>query len=101
MIESELVEKSAQLAGLSKSLQRQALDGLKAVILGELAKGGCVRLTGMGEFRLKRYPPRTNRHPQTQAEISVPAKVVPAFRPSKVWKAALNQAPATDTDGAM
>ena len=90
MIESELVEKAAELAGVSRTLCRQVYDELKATILAELATGGCVRMCGMGEFRLKLYPPRTNRHPQTGAVLEVPAKVVPAFSPSKVWKAALN-----------
>jgi len=90
MIESELVEKAAELAGVSRTLCRHVFDELKATILAELATGGTVRLCGMGEFKLKLYPPRTNRHPQSGAVLEVPAKVVPAFAPSKVWKAALN-----------
>ena len=91
MIESELVEKSAAVAGVSKSLCRQVYDAIKASILEELSNGGTVRMCGMGEFRLKLYPPRTNRHPQTGVLLAVPAKVVPAFAPSKVWKVAVNE----------
>ena len=91
MTESELVEKSAAVAGVSKSLCRQVYDAIKASILEELSNGGTVRMCGMGEFRLKKYPPRVNRHPQTGAVLNVPARVVPAFSPSKVWKQALNQ----------
>ena len=91
MIESELVEKAAELAGVSRTLCRHVFDELKATILAELATGGTVRLCGMGEFKLKLYPPRTNRHPQTGVMLEVPAKIVPAFAPSKVWKQALNE----------
>jgi len=94
MNESELIERTAAAAGVSKPMAKEFVEKFKAAITDEIARGGCVKLCGMGEFRTKNYPARVLRNPQTGQPVNVPARRVPAFTVSKAWKAVLNAQPA-------
>jgi len=82
----EFVDKLAAKAGFSKKDARKALDGMIGLITNALASNEEVLLTGFGKFeaRVRKESKRIN--PQTQRQITVPKKVVPAFKPGKNLK---------------
>ena len=90
MNKSELVEKIAEGADLSKASAGRALDSLIGSVTAELANGGDVALVGFGTYKVNDRAARTGRNPQTGAEIQISAAKVPAFKAGKALKDAVN-----------
>lgn len=90
MNKTELIERIASDADISKAAAGRALDALTNAITHRLKKGDTVQITGFGTFSVAKRPARTGRNPGTGEAIKVPAKRAPKFAPSKVLKDALN-----------
>jgi DNA-binding protein HU-beta len=84
---TELVERLAKKAGLTKKGAGEALSGILDVITESLCKGEAVTVTGFGKFEVRTRKASVRRNPQTQRKMNVPAKVVPVFRAGKHLKA--------------
>lgn len=91
MIRSELVQKLAQE---NPDLSQQTIDKIVDLvfknIVDRLAAGGRVELRGFGAFTTRPRSARTGRNPRTGAEVDVPAKRVPHFKPGKEMRERLN-----------
>lgn len=90
MNKSELIEKIAESADLSKAGAQRALDGVIDAITEGLQKGESITLVGFGTFAVKDRAARTGRNPQTGADIQIPAARVPSFKAGKALKDAVN-----------
>lgn len=90
MNKSELIDAVAEAAGLSKADSTRALDAVLSAITGSLKKGDQVSIVGFGSFLVRQRSARTGRNPQTGAEIKIAAANVPAFKPGKALKDAVN-----------
>ena len=90
MNKTELIEKIAAGAELSKADAKKALDATVEAIKEELANGGKVQLVGFGTFATAKRKATTGRNPQTGAAIKIPASTQPKFKPGKALKDALN-----------
>lgn len=90
MNKSELIEKIAIGADISKASAGRALNSFISTITNELASGGEVSLVGFGTYRVNARAARKGRNPQTGAEIQIAAAKVPAFKAGKVLKDACN-----------
>ena len=76
MNKSQLVDKIAADANISKAAAGRAVDD--------------VALVGFGTFTVRERAARTGRNPQTGKEIKIAAAKVPAFRAGKGLKDAVN-----------
>ena len=74
MNKSELVEKIAAGAGISKVDAKKALDATVAAIKDALAAGDKVALVGFGTFSVNERPAREGINPSTKEKISIAAK---------------------------
>jgi DNA-binding protein HU-beta len=83
MNKSELVEAVASSTGESKATAEKAVNATLDAIVGAVAGGDKVQLTGFGTFEPRDRAARTARNPQTGAEIQVSATTVPAFKAGK------------------
>ena len=90
MNKSELIEKIAEGADITKASAGRALDSLIGSITTELASGGDVALVGFGTYKVNDRAARTGRNPQTGAEIQISAAKVPAFKAGKALKDSVN-----------
>ncbi|RXJ74706.1 DNA-binding protein HU-beta [Veronia nyctiphanis] len=90
MNKSQLVEKIAENADLSKASAGRALDALIEAISDSLKDGDQVALVGFGTFSVRERSARTGRNPQTGSEINIPAAKVPGFKAGKALKDAVN-----------
>lgn len=90
MNKSELIDAVAETAGLSKADASRAFDAVITVITGSLKKGEQVSVVGFGSFLVRKRSARVGRNPQTGAEIQIKAANVPAFKPGKALKEAVN-----------
>ncbi len=90
MNKSELIDAVSEEAGLSKADATRAFDAVITVITGALKNGDQVSVVGFGSFLVRQRSARVGRNPQTGAEIQIKAANVPAFKPGKALKEAVN-----------
>ena len=86
MTKTELVDQVAARTNLSKKDAAAAVDAVFSTISESLARGEKVQLIGFGSFEVRERAERIGRNPQTVAEMTIPAKKVPAFKPGKQLK---------------
>ncbi len=89
MNKQDLINAIAKEAEISKKASETALNTFMASVTKALKKGDSVVLTGFGTFSTMKRKARTGRNPQTGAEIKIPAKVAPKFKPGKGLKDAV------------
>ena len=90
MNKAELIDAVAEDAGLSKTLAAAAVDAVVDNITSSLKKGDQVTLVGFGTFAVRDRAARSGRNPQTGETIQIKAAKVPAFKPGKALKDAVN-----------
>ncbi len=90
MNKTELVESVAESADLSKAAAGKAVDAFIGAVTGALKNGDQVTIVGFGTFLVRERAARVGRNPQTGAEIQIKAAKVPAFKPGKALKDAVN-----------
>jgi len=90
MNKTELVESVAETADLSKAAAGKAVDAFIGAVSNALKNGDQVTIVGFGTFLVRERAARTGRNPQTGAEIQIKAAKVPAFKPGKALKDAVN-----------
>ena len=81
MNKTELVEKIAEGAGISKGDAKKALDATVAAIKDALVAGEKVSLIGFGTFSVNERPAREGINPATKEKITIVAKKVAKFKP--------------------
>ncbi|NEN76267.1 HU family DNA-binding protein [Pelistega sp. NLN82] len=89
MNKTELVEKIAESAEISKAAAARALDATIETVKKTLKKGDTVTLVGFGTFRVTERQARTGRNPRTGEEIKIKKAKVPKFVPGKALKDAV------------
>ncbi|BBI92709.1 putative HU, DNA-binding transcriptional regulator, beta subunit [Serratia symbiotica str. Tucson] len=90
MNKSQLIDKIATGADISKAVAGRALDAVIVSVTDSLKAGDDVALVGFGTFTVRERSARTGRNPQTGKEITIAAAKVPAFRAAKALKDAVN-----------
>ena len=80
MNKTELIDKIAAGAGLSKAEAKKALDATTAAIKEALVKGDKIQLVGFGPFSVNERPAREGINPATKAKIKIAAKKVAKFK---------------------
>ncbi len=89
MTKTELIDKIASDAGLTKADAQRALDATLDNIKKALKKGQKVTLVGFGTFSVTKRKARKGRNPRTGEEIKIPATKAPKFTPGKALKDAV------------
>jgi DNA-binding protein HU-beta len=87
---TELIDRIAESADISKASAGRALDAALEAITDSLKQADPVALVGFGTFTVRERAARTGRNPQTGQPIQIAAAKVPAFKPGKALKDALN-----------
>ena len=83
MNKNELVEAIAEKMGTTKKEAEAVKEAL--------VDGKKVQIIGFGNFEVRERAARKGRNPQTGKEIEIPASKVPAFKPGKGLKDAVNK----------
>jgi DNA-binding protein HU-beta len=91
MTKTDLVDKVADEAGLTKVDSKKAIDAVHEVIADALSRGEKVTWTGFGTFEVRSRAARMGRNPQTGAPMRIPATKTPAFRAGKGLKDAVKE----------
>ena len=91
MNKTELIEKIAAGAEVSKADAKKALDATVEAIKEELANGGKVQLVGFGTFAVSERPAREGINPSTKEKITIAAKKVAKFKAGAELADAVNK----------
>jgi DNA-binding protein HU-beta len=89
MTKTELVDKMAKDAKVTKAAAGKALDSFVDGVKKALKKGEKVTLIGFGTFSVTQRKARKGRNPQTGKEIKIPARKAPKFSAGKALKTAV------------
>jgi DNA-binding protein HU-beta len=87
---TELIERIAAQADISKAAAARALDALIDGVKDSLKQGDPVAIVGFGTFAVGKRQARTGRNPKTGLPIQIEAAKVPKFRPGQALKDYLN-----------
>jgi integration host factor subunit beta len=84
MTRSDLVAKLADR--FTQLTQRDTEFAVKTTLdamSDALARGHRIEIRGFGSFSINRRPPRVGRNPLSGAQVTIPEKLVPHFKPGK------------------
>ena len=95
LTKAELADLMFEKVGLNKREAKDMVESFFEEIRIALERGEMVKLSGFGNFQLRKKPQRPGRNPKTGARVDVPAKKIPFFKPSKELKDVVNRAAAT------
>ncbi|RKD23149.1 DNA-binding protein [Ammoniphilus oxalaticus] len=90
MNKSELIAYVAEQSELTKKDATRAVEAVFEAIESTLKNGERVQLIGFGNFEVRDRAARKGRNPQTGEEIQIAASKVPAFKPGKQLRDAVN-----------
>ncbi len=90
MNKTDLIDVVAESADLPKASAGRAVDAMVNAITKALKKNDEVTLVGFGTFSVRKRAARAGRNPRTGEPIKIGASKVPAFKPGKAFKDAVN-----------
>jgi integration host factor subunit beta len=82
MTKSELIDKFARDADISRQRAAAVVDAFFDALSESLAEGSRVELRTFGNFSVREYKPYVGRNPKTGESVYVPGKRLPYFKPS-------------------
>jgi DNA-binding protein HU-beta len=89
MTKSDLIERLAGKADLTRPRAEELLDFLLNDVTEALKKGEKVNISGFGTFTVSNRKARTGRNPKTGEPIEIPASRSAKFKAGKTLKEAL------------
>src|SRR5687768_11685900 len=95
MNKSELVEKLAERAKITKKRAEQVVNLVFEQMTEALRRGDRIEIRGFGSFTSKGYDAYTGRNPRTGETIHVPSKRLPFFKVGKELKERVDYPPGT------
>ena len=90
LTKAELSEMLFDRLGLNKRESKDMVEAFFDSVQEALVEGQDVKLSGFGNFQIRRKAPRPGRNPRTGDSVDVPGKKVPYFKPGKEMRARLN-----------
>ncbi len=91
MNKTELIDKIAAGAGISKADSKKALDATVNALKEALIAGDKIQLVGFGTFSINERPAREGINPATKEKIQIAAKKVAKFKAGAELADALNK----------
>ena len=83
LTKAEMAERLYEDVGLNKREAKDFVDAFFDVLRESLQQGRQVKLSGFGNFDLRRKNQRPGRNPKTGEEIPITARTVVTFRPGQ------------------
>ena len=90
MNKTELIEKVAEKANLTKAQAKSAVEAFGTTVKEALVAGDKVQLIGFGTFSVNERPAREGINPATKEKITIAAKKVAKFKAGAELTDALN-----------
>lgn len=91
MNKTELIDKIAASAGITKDQAKAALNATTNALKNALIAGDKIQLVGFGTFSVNERPAREGINPATKEKIQIAAKKVAKFKAGAELADALNK----------
>jgi len=86
LTKAELAEMLFDRLGLNKRESKDMVEAFYEIVRGALVSGQDVKLSGFGNFNIRRKAPRPGRNPRTGESIPIDARQVVTFHASHKLK---------------
>lgn len=86
LTKADLAELLFDKLGLNKRESKDMVEAFFEIIQGNLVRGSDVKLSGFGNFNIRRKAPRPGRNPRTGESIPIAARNVVTFHASHKLK---------------
>jgi integration host factor subunit alpha len=86
LTKADLAELLFERLGLNKRESKDMVEAFFDIIHGTLVKGDDVKMSGFGNFNIRRKAPRPGRNPRTGESIPIKARNVVTFHASPKLK---------------
>jgi nucleoid DNA-binding protein len=88
MTKADLVEQVHEAIGpgVTKKDCAAVVDAFLNAVKKAIADGEHIEIRGFGTFKVRHRKPRVARNPRTGDSVMVPARAVPIFKPSRLFK---------------
>ncbi len=86
LTKAQLADLLFEQIGLNKRESKEMVDAFFALISQRLTAGEDVKLSGFGNFQMRRKAPRPGRNPRTGELIPIDERQVVTFHPSQKLK---------------
>lgn len=86
LTKAEMAERLFEQVGLNKREAKEFVDAYFDALREALERGAQVKLSGFGNFELRKKNQRPGRNPKTGEEIPISARTVVTFRPGQKLK---------------
>ena len=86
LTKAEMADRLFEDVGLNKREAKEFVDAFFDTLREALEGGNQVKLSGFGNFDLRRKNQRPGRNPKTGVEIPISARTVVTFRPGQKLK---------------
>ncbi len=86
LTKAELADLLFERLGLNKRESKDMVEAFFELIHGSLVRGSDVKLSGFGNFQIRRKAPRPGRNPRTGEAIPIKARQVVTFHASHKLK---------------
>ncbi len=90
MTKADIVEMVHEKTGFSKKESSEAVESILEILKERLEQGDKVKLSGFGNFVIRRKDVRKGRNPKTGEEMEISARKVLTFKPSQKLKDFIN-----------
>jgi len=87
---AELVEEVTRVTEIPRKESEAVVEAIFDSIISALQANDKIEIRGFGSFRTRERRGRTGRNPKTGTRVTVPAKKIPFFKPSKELKDYVN-----------
>ena len=89
MTKAEIVSEVAKATGVEKTTVQTVVEAFMESVKGSIVKGNPVYLRGFGSFIIKHRAQKAARNITKRTTITIPEHNIPAFKPAKVFVAAV------------
>jgi integration host factor subunit alpha len=90
MTKADIAERIQAATGLSKKESANLMEAFFGILKATLESGEKLKISGFGNFEVKKKADRRGRNPQTGETITISARRVLTFKPSTVLRQAIN-----------
>lgn len=87
----EFIRKLAEKTGFTQKDTEKFFNAHNETIMQTLSDGEKVQIIGFGSYEVRHRKSREGRDPRTGETVFIPAKMVPAFKPGKQLKEAVDK----------
>jgi len=91
MTKIDIIENIYEMVGFSKKEVSKIVESVFDIIKETLEHEDKIKISGFGNFVIRKKRDRRGRNPQTGGDIEISPRRILTFKPSQVMKAGLNR----------